>query len=167
MSSQPTQTLCLDVTLLWWSWWILCSSQSLWAYKYQFLSLPVTLFLKRGKPWENIPSCLDSLPRSFHTGASETYLSKTQTCKLDVTLHQQLWRAEQCLLCTGGPGKAVAKELHKIGFLCPPGPPKTLPSKEPRFHPLGHVRGPLGSQTEKKESFLYNFFLWLKSQKGI
>lgn len=42
--------------------------------KISIFSLPVTPLLKRGKSWENIASCLDSLPRSFHTGASETFI---------------------------------------------------------------------------------------------
>lgn len=51
--SKPPQTLCLNVTLLWWSEdcasELLCSSQNLWACEDQFLSLLLTIFLKRGK----------------------------------------------------------------------------------------------------------------------
>ena len=37
-------------------------------------SPPITSVLKRGKSWKNIPSCLDSLPRSFRSGTSETFI---------------------------------------------------------------------------------------------
>lgn len=135
--SKPPQTLCLNVTLLWWSddcaSELLCSSQNLWACEIQFLSLLLIIFLKRGKSWENSPfSCLDSLPRYCHTGVSKTYSPRTQTCKLDVPVSgscKGLW-------CPGQLGTGVAKEPHKIGFLYPPSLPAFLLPQEPRFHKM-------------------------------
>lgn len=125
----------------------MCSSQNLRAYRGQFLSFPLTIFLKTGKSWESIPSsCLDSLPRSFHTGASETRSSKTQTCKLDVTLRWQLRRDRQCL--TGGRGKGGTKDPDKTGLSSLPSRIPSLP--ETKIHQGGHVGTSLKRQTRKR-----------------